>query len=127
MRRMNIPVLVLLCSLLGCVPTLTREQLSVADYGRLEDSYRTSIMRHMETKLYDAESARYLWDHEPVRGYAYVNGSVDPPQFGYLVEVQVNAKNRLGGYVGYQAMSFLVRDTSVWMLSGWTTRRTASQ
>jgi hypothetical protein len=107
----------------GCVTHVTPEQVASADYGTLTASYKDAIQNYMETKLYDPESARYRWTGEPVRGYAYVQGAFKPPEFGYLVQVNINAKNRLGGYVGAKPFTFLVRNDTVWMLTKWTTKQ----
>ncbi|OGW03805.1 MAG: hypothetical protein A2Z59_04385 [Nitrospinae bacterium RIFCSPLOWO2_02_39_17] len=56
--------------------------------------------------LFDPYSAVYRFGL-PIKGYAYVNGTLQPPVFGYIVIVGINAKNRMGGYVGEEDEIYL--------------------
>ena len=123
---MKLP-LVLLSALLfsasGCAHTLaTPEQIAQADYGTLSPTYKTAIQDHMYTVLFDPESARYRYFGDPVKGCAIVE-VMGKPVFGYIVEVGINAKNRMGGYVGEDNFTFLVRNNSVWRLSYFTPKQ----
>jgi hypothetical protein len=84
----------------GCASHLTPAQLESADYGELSPSYEEAIKEHMQTLSFDPEAARYRYVKDPVRGYAYVPNNSPKLEFGYIVEVHINAKNRLGGYTG---------------------------
>jgi hypothetical protein len=109
-----LPALVLVW---GCA-TVTPEQIASADYGTVPPpTYQDGIKKHMESVLLDPYSAHYRFIGEPKKGYAYLSGTVNPPTFGYLVYVGVNAKNRMGGYVGEQPYRFFIKNDAVWMLN----------
>lgn len=115
-------ILVIALTLPACVTMPSPDEITRADYGTIGPSYKDAIKDYLAGILYDPESARYRYLQEPVRGYAFVNPGFEPPEYGYLVEVRINAKNRLGGYVGEQPFTFLVRDSKVWHVSSWTTK-----
>lgn len=97
-------------------PTLesgpTQEELRAGDFGTEPFGYREQIRAHMESRLFDPSSAEYRYDGPPVPGYAHLRGNRHPAVLGYLVSVQINAKNRYGGYVGYKPHLFLIRNSS---------------
>ena len=65
--------------------------------------YEETIKRHFENTLKDPESARYKFG-KPIKAYAN-NGIVyggNIAWWGYMVDVEVNAKNSFGGYVGFK-------------------------
>lgn len=80
--------------------TATPAQLEAADIGPLPPNYQDLIKAYMETRLKDAESARYIFDEQPVR----FGRSQDPNNLNihWKVDFKVNSKNSYGGYVGYQ-------------------------
>jgi hypothetical protein len=72
-----------------------------ADYGSPPQGYEEAIKAHFEPVLKDPESARYRFGY-PVKAYAN-EGSLYGDKVswvGYLVNVEVNAKNSFGGYTG---------------------------
>ena len=116
-----IPVLfVVLIS--GCKTSISPEQIASADYGKLPSNYQEAIKGHMKTLLFDPDSAHYRFVDDPIKGYAYVLGTLDPPVFGQLVTVRINAKGRLGEYVGEKPYTFLFKNEKFWMLSEFITR-----
>src|SRR3989344_3264916 len=74
-----------------------------ADYGSMPQAYEEAIKTHFEQILKDPESARYRFGR-PIKAYANeglaYGGKI--AWIGYLVDVQVNAKNSFGGYVGFK-------------------------
>jgi|CXWL01.1.fsa_nt_gi hypothetical protein len=114
--------LAILLSLPGCVSTATPEQLASADYGTITPTYKEAIQNYMVGVLIDPESGRYRYFGEPIKGYAFVRGTINPPEFGYLVNVGINAKNRMGGYSGEKLYAFLFKNSQFWMLSDYTAR-----
>lgn len=109
--------------LTGCVHTLaTPEQIAQADYGTLSPGYKDAIENSMATVLFDPYSAHYRYLGDPVRGCAIVEVG-GRPVFGYIVDVGINAKNRMGGYVGEDKFTFLVRNEAVWRLSYFTPKQ----
>lgn len=87
----------------------TQEELATADYGSIisqEDAQRKA-QSFISSSLKDPNSAQYQWGnvekgwirHAP----AYGGGLV----FGYILDVNVNAKNSFGGYVGFKPYQFV--------------------
>jgi hypothetical protein len=74
-----------------------------ADLGAPPVAYEQTIKAHFEDKLKDSDSARYKFG-KPIKAYANnglaYGGSI--AWRGYMVDVQVNAKNSYGGYVGFK-------------------------
>jgi hypothetical protein len=106
----------LLLLLTGCVTPPTAEQVANADYGDPPPTtYPKLIKEHMEGVLFDPYSARYRFIEEPQKGYAYVLGRTNPPVFGYLVFVGIDAKNLMGKYIGEKPFRFLFKDDLYWM------------
>ena len=119
-RSAKVLLFVLVLALGGCAGHVTKAQLSNADYGELSPVYKEAIKEHMIDKFYDPESARYRYVKPPVKGYAYVPNGAPKLTFGYIVDVRINAKNRLGGYAGEGKYTFLVKGDEAWMLHWWT-------
>lgn len=76
---------------------------------------------HFSRSLFDPYSAHFRIG-TPYQGFStrapIVGGG--PDKFGYLVDVGINAKNRLGGYVGEKEFRLLLRDGRVireWQLT----------
>ncbi len=107
--------------LASCATIPTQEQINNADFGRYPNQYQTNIKNFMNDVLFDPYSAVYRFG-SPYKGYAYVNGSLKPPEFGYLVDVGINAKNRMGGYVGEKTSTFFFKDVYIWRLWSGRTR-----
>jgi hypothetical protein len=78
-------------------------------------NYELAIKEYFESVLIDSESARYKFS-QPVNAYEneglLAGGEV--LWLGYLIETQVNAKNRLGGYVGYQPYVVLFKGNDIY-------------
>ncbi len=100
--------------LVGCaiVPIPTQEQADNADYGSSPSDYQEIVKTFMSGKLLDPYSAVYTnwkgphkgWISDPHRGNFY----------GYRVCVDVNAKNRIGGYnVGSRPYYFMINNERV--------------
>jgi hypothetical protein len=117
------PILFLLLSTVmsGCATHPTPDQLASADYGQLRAGYQEAIREFMYPYFVYPESARYRYTSEPARGYAYIYGLGRPPEYGYLVTLKVNAKNRIGDYAGEEDYTFLVKNDKVWRVTSWTT------
>ncbi len=74
-----------------------------ADFGAPPNAHEEVIRAHFEQTLKDPESARYRIG-KPERAYgneALIQGG-GIRWIGYLVPVEVNAKNSYGGYVGFK-------------------------
>lgn len=74
-----------------------------SDFGSRPVNTEASVRSHFEEQLKDSESARYRFGGFR-RAYAN-NGLVHGggiAWYGYVQEVEVNAKNSYGGYVGFK-------------------------
>jgi len=97
--------------LAACATAPTPEQLAHADYGpRPTENHQEIIKEWFAERLIDPTSPLYSF-RNPVQGY-----TKDSPlygtqlQFGWIVCGTVNAKNRLGGYVGREPFFTLFKD-----------------
>ncbi len=103
---LSIVICFAMCSLLSCVTMPTQEEVSKADYGAYPNNYQEVIKNYMENLLFDPYSAVYANWRGPVQGYS--GGRFIQTAFGYRVCVDINAKNRMGGYVGKKLFYFLI-------------------
>lgn len=81
-----------------------------ADYGPYPTNYRELVEDWMRDTRYDPHSVvdleikpptKYLLQAAPLMGGGRT--------YGYLVQVKLNARNRIGGYVGRKTMNLLIR------------------
>ena len=114
----GLPALLVLLAL-GCVTPVTPEQIASADYGTVPDpaTYQKAIKQFMQPLLFDPSTARFRMIGEPQKGYAYLSGRRNPPEFGYLVQVGVNSKNMMGNYVGEEPYRFFIKNNILYPLS----------
>ena len=96
------------CSLVSCVTMPTQQEISNADYGAYPNDYQEIIKNNMEKLLFDPYSVVYSNWRGPAQGYS--GGRFIQTAFGYRVCVDINAKNRMGGYVGNKLHYFLIHD-----------------
>jgi len=104
----------LLClGLFGCVTMPTQEEISHFDYGApLTIDYQQAIKNYFGEVLFDPYSAVYEFEDEP-RTFWYKESFTGNLYTGYAVYVRVNAKNRMGGYVGKQRHCFIFKDNKI--------------
>lgn len=99
----------------GCASAPTAEQLANADYGTpmMQADAEAVAEEWLRYQLFDAESARFEWDGVE-RGWireAPIHGG--QLRFGYQLTGRINAKNRMGGYVGFKPYLFLFFDGEI--------------
>lgn len=116
----TVPALLLLLTL-GCITSpipVTPEQIARADYGTVPvpSAYQDAIKSYMQEILFDPRTARYRFVGEPQRGYAYLIGRRKPPVFGYLVQVEIDAKNLKGRYTGERSYRFFIKNETLYPL-----------
>lgn len=90
------------------------KQCAQAGFGKpLTIDPKTVIKTQLRYVLKDAMSAQY--DFAPPRKGWMLRFDFHAPkyQFGYLVEVEVNAKNSFGAYEGFSKYAFLFRDNQL--------------
>jgi hypothetical protein len=114
MKPYCIPLATLLLTILtGCISAPSPTELGQMDLGQppTKEQYEPAIKAELDNMLLDPYSAHieYLttrpervWVREPPRIF-----NMGEVYCGYLVEVAVNAKNRMGGYTGKKLYKFL--------------------
>ena len=103
---------VLLAALLGaCATAPSAGEIANADYGVYPSGYQETVKNYMAASLFDPYTAVYENWRGPAQGYS--GGNFVKIEFGYRVCVDINAKNRMGGYVGRKRYYFLIRNGAV--------------
>lgn len=110
-RQIFVCFLAILCLVVSCATAPTSQEISTLGYGEpLTIDYKAVIKAYFEQNLIDPFSAHIKYG-EPKTQWVK-----DPPLLGggltagYAVPVQVNAKNRMGGYVGWKSYMFIFRN-----------------
>lgn len=98
-KLLGIVLLSLLLS--GCVQPMTKSEVNAAVYEPLPNDYKERIQALLEERLKDPDSAKFKF-FDPKKGY-----TASTRHFGYVVPVDVNAKNSYGGYTGYKSYYFV--------------------
>jgi hypothetical protein len=92
---------------------VTRQQIASADYGSYPTNYEEKIKAYFDARLKDPYSAHYRFG-VPHKGYTYLHGTLRAADFGYLVNVYINAKNSFGGYTGEELHIAFIKNDQVW-------------
>lgn len=109
MRRFSF---LLVALLVGCsINRPTPEQIANADYGLPPQNYKNIIIEHVKRDLIDPNSSTFTDWRGPAKGYLH-DGNKEFV-FGYLVCVEVNSKNRMGGYAGKQPQLYVLKNDSI--------------
>lgn len=103
----------------ACTVTVHREgprDLSViqGDHGLFPEDHEKLVRDYLSTRLKDPFSAQYQFS-EPEEGYlreAPIKGG-EPYIWGYVVYVNVNAKNSYGAYIGWREHRYFIKDNLV--------------
>jgi hypothetical protein len=120
-------VLGVLCVLVfgGCYMTLakppTLAETNSADCGVAPENPKEQALARLKIMLPDPMSAVVEWQGECVKSWwfwpppnytAYVYNIPEAQKvvFGWSIDANVNAKNLLGGYVGFRLYTFCFRD-----------------
>ena len=98
----------------GCATMPSPEEIASLDYGsRVTVDYKSTIKSYMSNTLYDPYTAHFqfgtptqFWfSKPPLRGGGIVAG--------YAVATRINAKNKLGAYVGYKPYVFMFKNNQI--------------
>lgn len=89
----------------------TAEMLTNADYGDKPEEFQELARQAIGAQLLDPYSAMYENWRGPVKNWVVEWGRYT---FGWAVCVDVNAKNRMGGYTGRKPYFVFIRNSSVW-------------
>ncbi len=122
MNSLRLLTIALISFLSACVaPGPGPSELAAASYGSMpsESELRQALNAYGSENLIDPLSAMYFITGDPRKGWAKPNAFLvgherDPAMFGWLVSVDINSKNRLGGYVGRRPYIFLYKDGRVY-------------
>ena len=107
-RLVAITILATMC---GCAEAPARREVADADYGPpLSIDYREAIRDHMDPLFFYWRTAQYKFT-EPYTGWfrdePELGGQIN---YGYKIDVLINAKNWQGKYIGFEPYTFLFRD-----------------
>ena len=71
--------------------------------GPYPGDFKKRVYESIEEVLFDAETARFKWIGKPQQMWGWKNPTgIGRRFYGWGVCFKVNAKNRMGGYVGYK-------------------------
>lgn len=101
----------------GCATTdnVTRAEIESADFGTYPENFEALIKEYLYKNMIDPTSMLTEFTGQPYKGYCYAPVFVPPGQhFGYGVPFRLNGKNRLGGYVGWNAEVAYIRNGRVY-------------
>lgn len=112
MKRLIILILaVAVLGVAGCAIQPSQEELDTAYYGSYPDDYENIVKQQgVEVRFFDPESARYKFEEKPVKGWFVTGFMGSKKHFGYRGIVWINAKNRMGGYTGFQKCVYVIHD-----------------
>jgi len=109
-------LLLMLIYVNGCASVaISPEELQKADHGIYPENYKELIYQYFESRLKNPFSAKFRYIEKPQKAYRRfptVQGGGNRI-LGYLVYVDVNAKNSYGGYTGWEEFRFLIRDGQI--------------
>lgn len=94
----------------SCATMPTQQEINDADYGAYPNNYQETIKNYMAEMLFDPYTAVYSNWRGLSKGWY---GELNKFHFGYRVCVNINAKNRMGGYVGNKTYFFIINDDMV--------------
>lgn len=99
-------------ALAGCASGPTPQDIAGADYGPVmeQDQAETRVKQYFNGTLKDPYSAQFQFSRVE-KGYIIGSAFEGKPLYaGYIVTVNVNAKNSYGGYTGNQGYQFLFQN-----------------
>lgn len=96
-------------SVAGCAKPPTTAEMATWDYGPYPSNYEEIVKDSMLTILFDPYSAQYHFQSSPSQRW-FARPFGQPTEYGWGGIVLVNAKNRMGGYVGAKPYAYLIRN-----------------
>lgn len=95
----------------ACASAPTNDQIDAADIGPYPSNYEQIVKANFATILFDPYSAVFTFTRTPTRGYG--GNVMDGAKIGWVVCGTVNAKNRMGGYVGAKFFAVVISNGAV--------------
>lgn len=111
MKKLSMFLFAILLSACATLETLPPN----ADFGPYPTNYEQAIRDFYETKLRDADSAKFIFE-KPQKAYKN-HGSLNGGKIewiGYAVNVKINEVNEDGQYRGYRSETVMMRDGKVY-------------
>lgn len=103
-------VVILTSTFLGCYRAPDPDDISDLDFGSQPSDPLSAIRSYMKFRLFDEDSAKYECD--PVKPVVKKRLFASDRPF-WSVTCLINAKNRFGGYVGFQRYRFLFKENGL--------------
>ena len=97
-----------LLALSACASPPTQEQIATADYGSYPENYEQLVKDHYAKSLVDPYSVVY--EHIAPPAKRMWGDRIDGAHYDYNVCVTLNAKNRMGGYVGAKTSAVMIHN-----------------
>lgn len=93
----------------GCARPPSPEEMASWNYGPYPENYEEIIKTAMVRYLVDPYSAQYHFQGTPTQRWLSkpLGGGIE---YGWGGTVLINAKNRMGGYVGAKEFAYIIRD-----------------
>jgi hypothetical protein len=98
----------------GCATAPSADEEARADYGEMPTDFQTPIKAYLDQNLKDPASVQLRNWTIPVKSWirdAPIAGRA--LHFGWVVNVDVNAKNSYGGYRGFQTYQFMLHGNMI--------------
>jgi len=86
--------------------TLSKIDLNTGCFGNYPHNYQQMVIDQFSTILYDPPSAQYYFV-DPIK-------VKDGKRYGYLIQVEVDARNRTGEYSDRYIYHFMIQDSDIW-------------
>lgn len=110
MHRLSF-VVVAMTLVAACASPPTDDHVRAADTGPYPSNYEQIVKDNFATSLFDPYSAVFNFTRLPTKGYG--GSPIDGAKIGWLVCGTVNAKNRMGGYVGVKPFFVVISNGAV--------------
>ena len=106
--------MVFLMSITGCASSPSVDEFSKADFGVYPENYQELVKESLKYQLFDPISAQFEFIDVPKQG-AWDRGIINGGghEYGWIGFVMINAKNRYGGYTGYQNYIYVIKNNFV--------------
>lgn len=95
----------------ACASPPTDDQVRAANTGPYPTNYEQIVKDNFATSLFDPYSAVFSFTRTPTKGYG--GSPVAGAKIGWIVCGTVNAKNRMGGYVGTKPFVVVISNGAV--------------
>lgn len=105
-------ITLMLLALTGCASGPTPQDIAGANYGSAieQEAAETRVKQYFNGTLKDPYSAQFQFS-KVEKGYIIGSAFEGKPLYaGYIMTVNVNAKNSYGGYTGNQGYQFLFQN-----------------